>query len=366
MKKLTKTNFIDRSKKIHNEFYEYKNVIFINTTTLVSIKCPIHGEFKQTPKIHLNGGGCPTCGRDKTIKSTKKNTEYFIQESIKIHGYKYNYEKSIYQGAQKNLIIICKEHGEFLQMPNSHIQGKSGCPTCGGTKKKDTEQFIKSAKEIHDDRYDYSEVDYVHAHYKIKIICKEHGPFIQKPTAHLAHMSGCPKCAHNNVPSLEEFIEKARKFHGNTYDYSLSNYEHSKSKLIIICKKHGEFKQSPNLHIRGNGCPKCRRSKGEIRIATFLENNNIKFEEQKRFKDCKIKKPLAFDFYLTEHNICIEFNGLQHYKPHKFFGGDKMFEYQKIRDKTKRIYCKEKGIHLINISGNIDLSLILKMISQSI
>ncbi len=123
-----------------------------------------------------------------------------------------------------------------------------------------TEDFLKKAKEIHGNKYDYSLVEYKHSKEKVKIICKEHGIFEQRPNSHLLKM-GCPKCAKNWKKSFEDFIKKAQEVHGNKYDYSLVEYKDTKTKIKIICKKHGIFEQRPNIHLKGGGCQKCANIK---------------------------------------------------------------------------------------------------------
>ena len=157
------------------------------------------------------------------------------------------------------------------------------------------------------------------------------------------------------------FIEKAKKVHGDKYDYSLVNYITSHIKIDINCEKHGVFKQTPHNHLKGHGCPACNQSKGEEKVSEFLKSKNIIFLPQHRFKDCVDKIPLPFDFYLPDYNTCIEFNGIQHYKPKEYFGGEDGFKNQQKKDKIKSQYCKEKNITLLIIKYNekIDKKLLL-------
>lgn len=137
------------------------------------------------------------------------------------------------------------------------------------------------------------------------------------------------------------------------------------SKIKIICPKHGIFEQSAYIHISGSGCPKCKSSKGEIEIQKYLYDNNIKYEYQKIFKDCKLKTYLPFDFYLFEHNICIEYDGEQHFKPIEYFGGYNAFNDLKIKDQLKTEYCEINKIKLIRISY-IDIKNIKKILKEKI
>jgi hypothetical protein len=149
--------------------------------------------------------------------------------------------------------------------------------------------------------------------------------------------------------STNDFIERAKKIHGDTYDYSLVEYENVTKKLKIICKEHGIFLQNASSHLRGRVCPICKNSKGEERISIFLKNENINFEREKRFYDCRNILPLPFDFFLPELNTCIEFDGAQHFRQNTDFFTENLIEIKK-RDEIKNIYCKENNIILHRIS----------------
>lgn len=129
-------------------------------------------------------------------------------------------------------------------------------------KKKTAEEFIADAIAVHGDRYDYSSTQYTLSTNKVAIICKLHGEFIQTAKDHIGKKAGCPECANvknrENVRSnTEEFINKCLEVHGNKYDYSKVNYTHSKNPVVIICPIHGEFEQTPNVHLKGCHCPAC-------------------------------------------------------------------------------------------------------------
>lgn len=290
-------------------------------------------------------------------------TEEFINKAILIHGVKYNYSLVDYIDTRSKIVIICNEHGEFMQKPNDHLNG-CGCNSCGLKTIKDkfksnNSNFISKAKEIHGDKYDYSKVNYVNAHVKVKIICPEHGEFEQKPNNHL-NGKGCSRCV-GKCRSLTTnmVIDDFNKIHNNKYDYSMVNYIDNTTKISIICPIHGVFEQTPAAHKQKQGCPLCNISKGEDSIKLFLEKNNIIFERQKRFKECRNIRPLPFDFYLPEHNICIEYNGKQHYKPINYWGGEDGFNLRQIRDKIKMEYCHKNNITLITIKYD-DSDLVLE------
>ena len=253
-------NFIEKSRKIHGDKYDYSKVEYVNANTKVRIICPEHGEFWQTPNNHLRGCGCPMCKAQKNGDSKRSNRNDFIEKATAIHGNKYDYSKVVYTNNSTKVCIICPEHGEFWQTPNHHLQ-KHGCQKCANVEKQTTKDFICKAKDIHGDKYDYSNVEYVNNHTKVCIICSEHGEFWQTPKNHLKGQ-GCPKCAvkiraTKNALSKNNFIEKAKKIHGDKYDYSKVEYINTHTKVCIICPEHGEFWQMPNEHLQGCGCSKC-------------------------------------------------------------------------------------------------------------
>ena len=277
----------------------------------------------------------------------KLTQQEFIQKAKLVHGDKYNYSKILYINARTKIEIICKLHESFFQTPNNHLQDH-GCPKCSGNLISNTYEFIQKANLIHDNFYNYSKTNYINSQTKVCILCHEHGNFYQTPNAHL-NGKGCAKCYSK---TLNDFIQKANLIHNNFYNYSKSEYKNSKTILCIICPNHGEFWQQPNNHLIGKGCPKCQRSKGEEVIENWLKENNIQYETQKRFKDCKNIKPLPFDFFLPNHNICIEFDGEQHFKPSYFGGkesGIEKYNRTKISDNIKNKYCQIYNISLIRI-----------------
>jgi very-short-patch-repair endonuclease len=226
-----------------------------------------------------------------------------------------------------------------------------------------TLEFIEKANKIHNNIYDYSLVEYTGNRNKIKIVCSKHGIFEQIPFDHLdGH--GCSKCSHPSKKStIEEFIEKANIIHDNKYNYSLVKYVNAHKKINIICKKHGEFLQKPNAHLCSQGCPICKNSKGEENIIKYLKENNVLFEYQKKFDDCKNNKyKLFFDFYLPNQNLLIEYDGEQHHKIFKHFGGNIKFEKTKLNDKLKTEYALNNNIKLLRIpyTEKKNLSEILK------
>lgn len=354
MKKSTTEEFIKMAEVVHGGKYDYSKVNYVNIDTKVCIVCPEHGEFWQTPYKHIRRKqGCPKCaGRGMTL------TE-FIDKANDVHGDKYDYSKtdfSLVKNIEKDKVCItCKKHGDFWQLPSSHLNG-CGCFKCGkesfGRKISEVnrmplEEFIYRANKVHNSKYDYSMVSYITTNDKIRIICPEHGEFLQRATAHLNKGNGCPKCHPNHKMSTLEFIDKAKKIHGEKYDYSKVDYINNTTPVCIICPEHGEFWQRPNSHIsRKQGCPKCAESKLESSYCNFLSENGINFERQKCFKEIKFKGPLRFDFYDKDNNTLIECQGIQHIRNCSDAFGDEYFIPLLERDKTKFDKAKKLNIKL--------------------
>jgi len=194
--KLTTNIFINRSNIVHNKKYDYSTSNYINSHTKILIICNIHGKFYQLPYHHLRGIGCPKCG-----KSKKLTIEEFILISNKKHNNKYNYSKSIYVNNHTKLIISCPKHGDFLQKPNDHMNGH-GCDICGGKIKITSKEFIIKANLIHNNKFDYSNIEYTNTTTKTNIKCVKHGEFYQLPSSHLQGV-GCPKCNYEKLALIK-------------------------------------------------------------------------------------------------------------------------------------------------------------------
>jgi hypothetical protein len=410
--KLGTESFVSKARLKHGNKYSYEKVKYINNRTKVIITCPIHGDFSQTPSSHLGGNGCSKCGKISSSKKLVMTQNEFIEKATLKHNRRYEYDKVVYENSKLPVIITCKEHGDFQQSPNQHLQGY-GCSECSGTKKLNTNSFIVKANIVHHNRYDYSKVCYINNSIKVKIICKEHGDFSQSPMKHLQgqgcracagnrnhsfesfkakankihdnkftyersnfinvktkititcpvhgefeqipseHLSGygCKKCGNNTKYSTEEFVSKAREIHGDKYGYQYVVYESSTRKIKIECPFHGFFEQRPTNHLNGQGCPKCNLPKGEQRIIKHLENLKMSFITQFTFKDCFHIKPLPFDFMVIKDSVkyLIEFHGEQHYKSINYGRNKTNFDYRKQLDKIKMDYATKNNIPFLEI-----------------
>jgi len=277
----------------------------------------------------------------------------FIKKAKSIHGDRYDYSRIKYVYATEKVSITCKEHGLFLQSPLNHLKGQ-GCPKCARNLISDRNRasvghFINKANNIHNNKYNYDKVDYKNARTKVIITCSTHGDFTQTPTNHLRN-HGCPVCSGNKKSDKVDFIEKAIKVHGDKYNYDKVDYKNARTKVIITCIYHGDFKQTPNNHLRGNGCPRCSESRGEKAIGETLKEKNIQYEHEYRFKNLN-RLPYDFCIFINNKIGLIEYQGEQHYKTIKFSHSDtrKLEEIIK-RDRIKSNFADKQKIPLLVIS----------------
>ena len=184
--------------------------------------------------------------------------------------------------------------------------------------KRTTEEFIERARKVHGNKYDYSKVEYKSQRIKVCIICPEHGEFWQTPSIHVDNKSGCPKCSRNHKYTTEEFLEVIPEYMKEKYDFSKFKYVRTHDKAIVICPEHGEFLMSPHNILKGIGCPTCSESKIERDLRIFLKENNIKYISE--YKKDKDFHKQAIDFYLPDYNVGIECQGIQHFQPTDFTG----------------------------------------------
>lgn len=295
-------------------------------------------------------------------------TEIFIEKANLKHNKKYDYSLSVFTHSHDKIKITCPTHGVFEQKTSKHLEGK-GCLHCSYDNKKSTPHtIIKKFNSVHNGKFDYSLMNYQGYNKKIKIICPIHNTFEQTPANHLKY--GCQKCSGNFNINNDDFINQANEKHKNFYSYKESLYKTMKEKIIIICPIHGNFKQTPEKHLKGQGClicsgknkkttgtfikeaneihnyfysyeetnyiqshknicitcpihglfkqtptnhltgkgcPNCAASKGEKVITKFLKSNNINFKPQYTFNDLKYKNLLRFDFGVMDNTNNLKF-----------------------------------------------------------
>jgi len=338
MKTLTTESFISRSVAIHGNKYDYSKCVYQKAQIDVIVVCRKHGEFKIRPNNHISGKqGCNKCGHKMNIFSTDE----FIKNAIAVHGNEYCYKKSVYTKMNQLLVMTCSTHGDFSQTPSNHIRNKQGCNKCAGNYKSNTTDFIEKVKVVHNDKYDYSIVEYVNNHTYIDIICNDHGTFKQTPHNHL-YGYGCTQCGitqmkNSQKKSLDNFIKDANDVHNSRYNYSLVNYKNARTYISITCKHHGIFKQTPDSHLRGSGCPNCypRHSKAQIEWLDFmasLHKINIRHAENNR--EYKIPNTSYIADGYDGTNTIYEYHG------DFWHGNPKIYDEFNINPKTKTTFGK--------------------------
>jgi len=292
--------------------------------------------------------------------SHKLTTDEFIYRAKQAHNNRYDYSKCNYINAKTNIEIICLIHGSFYQRPDHHLSG-FGCSACSNNKQKTLKEFIDQANNIHNYKYDYSKSDYKHNKYKLIIFCKNHGEFKQSPISHLKGQ-GCPACKFEKLSNiyaftLKDVIDKCKLIHNNYYEYKIVKYKNTRDYLIIICPKHGEFKQSAIKHLNGQGCSKCSYNVSKIEQIWL---NSLNIPENCRQKIIKINnKTFKVDAYVPETNTIYEFYG------DYWHGNPKKYSAEKINPHSKKTFgelyqetlekesvLKKSGYNLITIWEN--------------
>lgn len=282
-----------------------------------------------------------------SVKFTKDD---FICESIKIHGDKYDYSLVEYTKSSEKVIIICREHSNFIQRASNHLRGR-GCYDCKKTRKYDSEKFIGLSNKVHNGKYLYDKVIYNGSHSDVIITCLEHGDFNQTPTNHLRG-KGCLLCATESTRLVSyDFINRCNLVHNFKYDYDLVIYKNLRTDVLIKCKEHGYFRQRAKNHLHGQGCPKCGDNFG-IKENKWLDLYGIK-ERQIRIGRYVV------DGYDPDTKTIYEFNG-------DFWHGNldvfKKDDYNNVLKRTfgelyektikKEIELKKMGYSIISIWEN--------------
>lgn len=308
-------SFIVKARAVHGDRYSYNRSLYTTSKKHLIVTCHKHGDFKVTPERHYSGVNCKLC----SIEGARLTKEQFVERAVKKHGNTYSYELVKCIGNSRSKVdIVCAEHGKFTQTIGAHLAG-SGCQSCARSKqglpKKTSKQFIKESIAVHGNTYDYSLVDYVGSKFDVKIVCKNHGLFLQTPCSHLAgrgcHDCGIEQAGKSRAFSNDEFKAIATEVHGAIYDYSLVDYKNSNSVLEIVCSKHGLFSQNAHMHLQGQGCNRCgKESMAAIRSTPFDEfvkrANNTHSGRYTYNKDTYIRMSAKTEITCHEHGVFIQ------------------------------------------------------------
>ena len=284
----------------------------------------------------------------------------YVQRAMSIHGDKYGYDRvPIEFKATDKIEIFCNDCKEYFTCTaRNHTNSKSGCPRCGRKKANSKisstfSHFIEFANKTHGNKFDYFEKDFKNMSTKTIIRCKECcNIFYQKPSMHVIG-NGCPIC--NQFPNKmknDEFIIRLSNEHPNLE--CLSEYIGDKKYITVRCKIHNHtFRTKPNWLHQGHGCPICKSSLLETFVRNKLTDLGISFTEQKKFEWLGLK---SLDFFIPSINTAIECQGVQHFKPIEFFGGETAFNRCISRDIDKKMKCDENGISILYVTDNMELN----------
>lgn len=364
---MKKEKIIEKAQKAHGTFYDYslldEEVI---TSEKVEIICPKHGVFKMRLKDHINKpySRCRGCHDEAKAKSNNKRFQSKFFDIVAERHPSLDFSKVDLKGWEDEIEVVCPKHGSFTTKP-VNLYANKGCWRCGQSKAaKNRVQWTKEAIEnLISEKFPHIVCIKAGAYQmgKSEVECKKHGKFTANNKSAIHHDEICPGCRYEKSgkkqrSTTEEFVEKAKKVHGDFYDYSKVDYKTTRKKVTIVCPNHGDFRQKPNSHLQGKGCPVCNESKGEKQVRVWLDENGIEYEREKSFEDLIYIKPLRFDFYLPTLNMVIEYDGQQHFEECEYYGS---LTEIKARDALKNEYCKHKKIEMIRISykDNIEDSL---------
>lgn len=280
-KKLTQEEFIRRSSKMHDGKYDYSQVRYTTSAAKVVVICPEHGKFEQLAKEHMKGQGCRQCGYNSLRNKYALGKELFIKSAVEVHGDKYDYSKVAYVNSQTSVEITCPDHGTFWQRPANHCHMRQKCPKCSEVYPITQQDFVLRSSHIHQGKYDYSKTVYKAALKKLCIICPIHGEFWQKASCHMLGR-GCDKCGGSSDVTMEEFKKRASEKYNNKYDYSkVASLKNMRSKVEIICPEHGSFVQQAGLHLRAE-THGCQACAEEIRRGKRSLGTQIFIERAKK------------------------------------------------------------------------------------
>ena len=328
---------------------------YINYNTPIEHYCETHDIFFNIrPGDSLRGKGCKKCKADKISRSRLIPVENYIQElkdrnpNVKLIGE--------YRNRTTPVEHKCLIHNVIWSPLPSHVLDGSGCPKClveriGNSNRKNNEQYITELLACNSNIVSVEE--YVGYKIPIKHFCNKHQEFFDIAPQSALQGIGCPNCTtekrHNSmVKSEEQYVLELQKIHPNII--LLGEYTTTHTPTLHKCLIDDyEWMPKPSGLLFGFGCPCCNKSKGEKAVELWLTQHNVEYIPQKRFDDCRDKQALPFDFYLPVMNVCIEYQGRQHYESIEHFGGEENLQYVQLHDEIKRKYCLDNDISLLCI-----------------
>ena len=349
--------------KVHNNKYDYTNSEFTTMLTKIRIVCPIHGIFFKAPAKHLQGQGCPICSSARKAAGARCSTSEFIRKAVKIAP-QYDYSKVTYIQSSEKVVVICKEHGEFLISPNKLLSGR-GCPKCKPAKiaKALTKPLDVVLTQLQDKYKGAITIDpetYINAKAKVTAYCNIHGKFsITLDTLLNKTSANCPACSRRlqadyKRKSLYTFIEQASAVHNYKYTYEQVIYRNSRTDVDITCPEHGVFKQAPSNHLAGIGCSICTVTYNYTDLPTTLYFVRIQHPTSKEqvYKVGITTKSIQCRFAAElSKGYTIDIIAI-----YQFLTGKTAFSYEQMfLRKHKAFLRKDATPYLINSSGDSEL-----------
>jgi Zn finger protein HypA/HybF involved in hydrogenase expression len=364
-RKLDQQEFEKRVRAAHGDRYGLSLAVYVTQYDNVMVECTEHGQFLILPLNLWQGGGCPKCARRQNGLNHRITQDDYLCRVDHIHGTTYDHSLIQFEHMRDKIVVVCRDHGQFWPTAANYLAGR-GCPDCGSSRAagKRTpklvlkiDEVLARFREIHGDQYDYTKVVYGHSNCYVEIVCRQHGSFLQAPSSHWMG-KGCPECgrvtrAANQVLTTEEVIARFRQLHGDRYDYTDTEYGRFRQHVMIRCRRHGSFRQTPQAHLEGKGCPRCSQSSGETRAAAWLLERGIEFT---------VEFPVAiegstrcrFDFFLPDQCAFLEIDGPHHYAPVQYAGmslekAQHVFQQTQRRDALKGNWATENGVLVYRI-----------------
>lgn len=333
---------------------------YIDAKTKTPHRCKKHlVVWDISPDSALHGSGCKQCLREKIGNKNRKSEEDYIRElAVKNPTVELC---DTYIGNKIPVKHHCMIHDIYWDItPNNALYG-DGCKLCcreriGNALRKTEEEYIAELAIKNPTiklRGKYVDTDTITKHY-----CESHKILFSTRPARALQGCGCHKCHREKLPQCQpkpedQYVRDLANIHPNII--LKGRYINSATPTLHECIIHQfEWEPSPSNLLARKGCPKCCESQGEKQITLWLREHDIFNTSQKRFEDCRDINTLPFDFYIPKLNVCIEYQGEQHYRPVNFGGISDEEAYSNFvktqyHDEIKRNYCDENNINLICI-----------------